>query len=137
MGLLDNLLKMAAGAPKATESNQNAITSIFDVINDSQVGGIDGLLGKLSKGGLGNAVDSWISTGKNKTVKSSQLNNVLGSDIIGQLASKLGVSNSAASGILAKFLPMIIDKLTPDGKVTSQTKTAGIQDILSQLLKKQ
>jgi len=136
MGLLDNLIKMTAGAPKATESNQNAITSIMDILNGSHVGGLDGLVGKMSQGGLGNVVDSWIKTGKNKSVSSSQLSNVLGSDIIGQLASKLGVSNGAASGLLAKFLPLIVDKLTPDGKVTQQSRTTGIQDILGQILQK-
>ena len=137
MGLLDGLFKMAVNPPKATESNQNAVTSIMDVvIKNQQIGGLDGLLGTLTKGGLGNIVDSWISTGKNKSVSASKLNNALGSDIISQLAAKLGVSNTAASGLLAKFLPLIIDKLTPDGKVNAQSKTVNIQDILGMILKK-
>ncbi|MBN1413461.1 MAG: DUF937 domain-containing protein [Bacteroidales bacterium] len=136
MGLLDSLLNMAGGSPKATESNKNAVTSIMDIlVNNQQTGGLDGLVGKLTKAGLGNAVDSWISTGKNKSVKSSQLNNALGSDVISQIAAKLGVSNTAASGMLAKFLPMIIDKLTPDGK-TSSTSQINVQDILGKILKK-
>jgi uncharacterized protein YidB (DUF937 family) len=137
MGLLDGLLKMAMGAPKATESNQNAVTSIMDVlINNKQNGGLDGLIGSLTKGGLGNVVDSWISTGKNKSVSTSKLNNALGSDIVSQVASKLGVSNTAAVGMIAKFLPLIIDKLTPDGKVPSQSNSINVQDILSQILKR-
>ena len=106
------------------------------LINNKQTGGLDGLVGTLTKGGLGNVVDSWISTGKNKSVKTSQLNNVLSSDIVSQVAAKLGVSNTAAVSMIAKFLPLIIDKLTPDGKVTAQSSAINVQDILSKILKK-
>lgn len=137
MGLLDSLLNMAAGSTKATQSNQNAVTSIMEVlINNKQTGGLDGLVGTLNKGGLGNIVDSWISTGKNKSVSTSQLNNVLSGDIVSQLAAKLGVSNTAAVSMIARFLPQIIDKLTPDGKVTAQSSAVNVQDILSKILKK-
>ncbi len=135
MGLLDSLMKMAGGTAKTAESNQNAVTSILDMlVTNKQSGGLDGIVGKLTKAGLGDAVDSWISTGKNKTVKSGQLGKALGSDIISQLASKLGVSNSSAAAMLARLLPQIIDKLTPDGK-TSSAKQVNVQDILSQILK--
>jgi len=58
MGLLDSLLKMTAGATKDTKTNQNAVTSIMDIlINNKQRGGLDGLVGKLTQAGLGNVVD--------------------------------------------------------------------------------
>jgi uncharacterized protein YidB (DUF937 family) len=136
MGLLDSLLGMAAGTMKATESNQNAVGSIMDVlINNKQTGGLDGLVGTLTKGGLGNVVDSWISTGKNRSVNTSQLSNVLNSDLISQVATKLGISNTKALSMIAKFLPLIIDKLTPDGKVTSQSNTMNVNDVLSKIFK--
>jgi uncharacterized protein YidB (DUF937 family) len=137
MGLLDSLLGMAAGSMKATESNQNAVGSIMDVlINNKQTGGLDGLVGTLTKGGLGNIVDSWISTGKNKPVKTSQLGNVLSSDLISQVAAKLGISNTKALSMITKFLPLIIDKLTPDGKMTSQSSNLNVNDVLSKIFNK-
>jgi uncharacterized protein YidB (DUF937 family) len=137
MGFLDSLLNMAAGSTKATKSNQNAVSTIMEVlIQNKQSGGLDGLIGTLTKGGLGNVVDSWISTGKNKSVKASQLNNVLSGDLVSQIASRLGISNTAAIGMVARFLPLIIDKLTPDGKVTAQSSAVNVQDILGQILKR-
>jgi uncharacterized protein YidB (DUF937 family) len=133
MGLLDTLLGKAA---TVKETDQGAIGGILDMINDQKVGGLEGLTGKLTQAGLGSIVNSWISTGKNKSVKSSQLNNILGSDLVAQLASKLGVSQGAAVSKLAKFLPLIIDKLTPDGKVDSSAKSVNVQDLLGKLLKK-
>jgi len=127
---------MTAGATKDTKTNQNAVTSIMDIlINNKQRGGLDGLVGKLTQAGLGNVVDSWISTGKNQSIKSGQLSKALGSDVISQIASKLGVSNSSASGLLARLLPQIIDKLTPDGNTASASQV-NVQDILSRILKK-
>ena len=137
MGLLDSLLKMAGGATKPTALNQNAVTSIMEVlINNKQNGGLDGLVGTLTKAGLGNVMDSWISTGKNKSVSTSQLGNALSGDLISQIAAKLGISNTKALGMIAQYLPMIIDKLTPEGKVTAQSSTINVQDILSKVFKK-
>jgi len=53
MGLLDSLLSMASAAPKATKTNQNAVTSIMDVLmNNQQGGGLDNIVDKLTKAGL-------------------------------------------------------------------------------------
>jgi uncharacterized protein YidB (DUF937 family) len=135
MGLLDKLLQMAGGAKTGTGKDQNAISSIIDLLNNQQIGGFEGLIGKFAKGNLGHIMDSWISTGQNKPVNANQLTNVLGSDVIGQLASKLGISHKLAIGQLVKFLPMIIDKFTPDGKVPSNSSSINVQDILGKLLK--
>jgi uncharacterized protein YidB (DUF937 family) len=136
MGLLDKLMQMAGSSKSITGNDQNAITNIIDLINNKEVGGLDGLIGKFSQGNMGDIMDSWISTGKNKSVSTSQLNNTLGNDIIGQLATKLGISPKLALSQLVKYLPLIIDKLTPDGKVTASSKQINIQDILGKLLQK-
>lgn len=134
MGLLDVLLGKPATVKK---TDQGAVGGILDMLNDQKVGGLEGLTGKLAQAGLGNIVNSWIGTGKNKSVSASQLNNILGSDMVAQLASKLGVSQGAAASKLAKLLPLIIDKLTPDGKVNpSAAQSINVQDILGKLLKK-
>ncbi len=133
MGLLGNLLQTFGGGVK-TGANKDAIGSIIDLINNQ--GGADQIVGKLKQGGLGNIVDSWIGTGKNKAVKSNQISNILGNDVVKQLASKLGVSESAAASKIAQYLPLIIDKLTPDGKASSLGKGINVQDIIGILLKK-
>jgi len=42
---------------------------------------------------------------------------VLGEDRISAVASKFGMSSQDASAKLAEFLPSVIDKLTPHGKL--------------------
>jgi len=50
-------------------------------------------------------------------VNGNQIQQVLGSDQIRALADRLGVDPSMASNFLAEYLPKIVDKLTPAGKI--------------------
>ncbi len=61
----------------------------------------------------------------------------LGPDTVGQLSSKTGLSVQALLPLLATFLPMIIDRLTPDGDATNTGPDGGlgqIGDVLGGLL---
>lgn len=133
MGLLGNLLQTLGGTAKSG-ADHGALGSIMELINSQ--GGVDGVVGKLKKGGLENIVDSWIGTGKNKAVKSEQISKILGSDVVKQLAAKLGISPATAAAKLSQYLPQIIDKLTPDGKQSSLPKNINIQDVIGMFLKK-
>lgn len=84
--------------------------------NDSKLGGLGGLLEKFNQAGLGDMAKSWVGTGENAPVTGDQIGQVLGGDVLGDLASKLGMSHSDAAGSLAQMLPGIIDKLTPHGQ---------------------
>ena len=55
-------------------------------------GGVDGLLEKLRAGGLGEHVNSWVSTGANQPVEPAQLGAALGPDTVNQLSSQTGIS---------------------------------------------
>lgn len=135
MGLLGNLLPKILGGATGTSTDQGSLSSIVELINNSQ-GGAEGIVGKLKQAGLGDVVESWIGTGKNKAVDSSQINNILGSDLVGKLAGKLGISQSEAAKKIAQYLPLIIDKLTPQGNASSLNRGINVQDILGSLLKK-
>jgi hypothetical protein len=82
-------------------------------------GGIDGIVDKLRAGGLGGAVDSWISTGQNQPVEPAAIGQALGPDTVQQLAAGSGMSAGQLLPMLAAFLPQIIDMLTPHGQVPS------------------
>ena len=80
-------------------------------------GGLQNLISQFDAKGLGDVIGSWVSTGKNLPVSGDQLQNVLGKDKIGNLASKLGMDSDALTSQLSHLLPDVVDKLTPDGKV--------------------
>jgi uncharacterized protein YidB (DUF937 family) len=90
-----------------------------------------GLANKFSQSGQGDTFSSWVGMGENQPISSSQIQNVLGSDQVKALAAKMGVDPAQASHFLAEYLPKIVDKLTPEGKVDP---TADHQQGLTALL---
>jgi uncharacterized protein YidB (DUF937 family) len=80
-------------------------------------GGLQGVIQSFKDKGLGDIMSSWIGTGQNLPISGDQLKTGLGADLIGQLASKIGVSPDVAAAKLSEILPGIIDKLTPEGTV--------------------
>ena len=127
MGLMDQL-GQAVGGAMGGQSAQNpllqALTSLLG--QNSSVGGLAGIVQSFQKNGLGDIVNSWVSTGKNLPITPEQVKQGLGSDFLSQLAGKAGVSPDAASTQLSSLLPNVIDKVTPNGKVES----GGIDQLL-------
>jgi uncharacterized protein YidB (DUF937 family) len=115
---MDQLGK-AAGGMMGGQSGQNpllqALTSLLG--QNSSIGGLAGLVQAFQKNGLGEIVNSWVSTGQNLPVTPSQIQQGLGSDVLKQLAGKAGLSPDAASSQLSGILPNLVDKLTPNGKI--------------------
>ena len=122
MSFLDNLMKQAGGLAELAAKNPQAVAAVVSLLSsrDSSVGGtggLGGLVGAFQKGGMGDMVASWISTGPNPPVSATQLESVLGAEVLKQFAAKAGVPHGEAGGLLASLLPAVIDHLTPQGQV--------------------
>ena len=111
---MDDLSKLAASAGAGGGADPAAAVGGLSQAIDG-AGGLDGLLAKLRAGGLGDAVDSWESTGPNQAVDPDQLGAALGPDTVSRLSSGSGIDIGQLLPILAAFLPQIIDMLTKDG----------------------
>lgn len=133
MGLLDQVLGAATqalgGQDQSAGPNWPALVAGL-LANGSAQGGLAGLLQQLQAGGLGEQVQSWISTGANLPVSGSQLGGALGGagGLLGQLAQQAGVSHAEAGEQLSQLLPQIIDRLTPQGQLP-QGGAGGLGDI--------
>ena len=123
---LSNLLG-GLGAGGAQVDPNRLINGVQEVF--ASKGGVEGLLSSLRAGGLGGVVDSWVSTGTNEPVEPQQLGAALGPDTVNQLSAKTGLSIETLLPLLAAFLPMIIDHLTPDGQVPKGGAVPGQSDI--------
>ena len=98
----------------------------------SLLGGLGGLLNKLSEAGHDDKVNSWIGSGQNKPIESRQLGTALGPKTVSDLAQQSGLNEQDLLSQLAKNLPGIIDKLTPGGRVPTMQEltdmlTRGLQ----------
>jgi uncharacterized protein YidB (DUF937 family) len=115
MGLLDSILSAVSGRGD-TSSGGNQLLGILSGLL-AQSGGLQGLASKFSQSGQGDTFSSWVGMGENQPVSSNQVQEALGSDQIRAIATKMGVDPNLASQFLAEYLPKIVDKLTPTGKV--------------------
>lgn len=134
MALMDTLLNAAVSA---MGNNQNGQNSAVDIAMDlvQQNGGLGNLLNQLQQGGLGDALGSWVSADQeNAPVSGSELQNALGSDVIGQIAQKFGMDGNQASDLLAQVLPNLVDSATPNGSA-QDADGFGLDDIAALVLK--
>jgi len=115
MGLLDDIANKAAG------DSANPLASHLMEMIHSQPGGLSGLLQNFHDKGLGELVTSWVGTGQNLPISADQIEYVLGSEQVQQLAAKLGIRSGVVSSQLAQLLPTVVDKLTPNGEVPHQS----------------
>ena len=88
---------------------------------DSLSGGISALIERFQSAGHGSLAKSWVSTGPNTPVEPGQLEQALGADTIAELAQKTGLSAAELLKRLSGVLPEVVDRLTPDGHLASQT----------------
>jgi len=82
-----------------------------------QNGGLAGLVEMFNNSGLSKQAASWVGTGDNLPVSADQISKVLGSGQLGELAGKFGIDPQQASGMLAQYLPDIVNQMTPQGRL--------------------
>lgn len=118
MGLLDSVVGMLGGQQQGAAAGGELLNVVLSMLaNGSAHGGLGGLVEKFQQGGMGDVVASWISTGQNMPINGDQLGQVLGPDVLSQIARQLGVSPGDAAGQLSQVLPQVVDELTPNGSV--------------------
>lgn len=151
MGLLDSVVSAALGGGQQQggglggllggllggQQQGGAMGALLPIItgmlaNGSQQGGLGGLMEKFNQAGLGDVASSWVGKGENMPINADQLSQVLGSGAIGDIASKLGVGQGEAGGMLAQVLPGIIDQLTPHGQAPAGG-LGGADDLMGML----
>lgn len=108
MGLLDAV----AGAIGGGGGGQGDLMQlVMKLVQDN--GGLEGLVSRFQQGGLGDVVQSWVSTGPNLPISPEQLGQALGPDTLKQL----GGGGQDLLGPLSQLLPQVVDGLTPNGQL--------------------
>jgi uncharacterized protein YidB (DUF937 family) len=80
-------------------------------------GGLEAVVKDFQSSGFGRQVDSWVSTGKNEAISAIEVGQAIGVSKLRDLAQATGVDFDKARDLLAEYLPIAIDKATPDGKI--------------------
>ena len=137
MGLLDQVIGAALGsrgqpAPGQTSSTQPAQDPIAAILasllaprpaaaaQQEQAGGLDALIDKFKKNGFEDVINSWIGTGQNQAISPTELREALGQKTVNDLSRQAGAPQDDLLTQLSKYLPGVIDKLTPNGQLPNQ-----------------
>ena len=124
MGLLDSIVGQVTSAIGGTATDALPAThpGLVDVVtallgNNSQAGGLPGLVGAFEQQGLGHVISSWIGSGENLAITPDQVQSVLGEPRIQAVAQQLGLSTTDVANQLAGLLPHAVDSVTQGGVV--------------------
>lgn len=108
----------AGGAPQGELGGLGGLlggASVGGLLN----GGLDELLKQFTQNGQKETVDSWIGTGPNRQIAPPDLKQALGPDVVQALARATGLSEQDLLARLSKELPNAVDKYTPEGKIAA------------------
>lgn len=140
MSILETILGALSG-----QSGSNGASPIAQILGELLQGGQGGqngqnliaLIQQFRNSGLGDKVESWISTGANLPINGQDIGAVLSGGQLGQWAQKFGISTDDVSNQLAQHLPNLIDKLSPNGQMPQNFDgiASMAQDFLSQMNK--
>ena len=118
MGILDSLENSPAFKSALGQLEAAVVPVVLsEVLGNGGQGGLSAIVAKLQQAGFGHQVKSWIGNGQNLPITAEQLQQVLGSDTVRQLAARFNIPVDQLANVLAQQLPKAVDGASPDGKL--------------------
>jgi uncharacterized protein YidB (DUF937 family) len=119
----------APGQPNAQAGQGGLLGGLGGLLGGASAGsvlsgGLGSLIDRFRQNGHGQAVDSWVNTGPNQPIQTSQLEQAIGPDVLNQLQQHTGLSREELLSRLTKELPNAVDKFTPQGRLPTEDEAA-------------
>ena len=140
MGLCDSLLGTASSGQHSAIGNtllsllasESGRAGTSDNQTESRSpaaisGGLNELVQRFERGGLGDVIGSWIGSGPNQRIGPDQLHQAIGPETIERLSEKTGIGKGELLPLIAQVLPSIIDRLTPNQRVPDEGEISRMQ----------
>ncbi len=109
MGVLDEVTAKLGGQ----QGTGGGVASLQKLVFSS--GGLHGLTSKLASSGLEQQVQSWVGHGQNQPVSGSQIKPAMDQGQVNSMAKQAGMSPDETCDHVAKALPDMVDRATPEG----------------------
>ena len=104
------------GMPSANDL-QDIFTQIF---GGGSAQKLPEVVKQFEEKGMRDEVDSWVRTGPNKPVDRKQIEDVFGRRELDEIAGKRNIDRDQLAEVLSRYLPKIIDELTPTGQMQAR-----------------
>ena len=85
-------------------------------------GGLGELVKQFQQNGHGDVANSWVSNGTNKPISPSE--QALSPEIVQELSHHTGQQPQDVLAELSKSLPDVVNTLTPDGRLPTESEAA-------------
>lgn len=128
-GAIGNILGGILGGSQAGRSGASVPGGLGGLLNGPAggaivSGGLSTLIKDMQNRGQGKAAQSWVSTGQNEGIAPDDLAKALGSGALDTMVQQSGMSREELLEGLSQQLPQLVDHLTPDGRLPTETEAA-------------
>lgn len=82
-------------------------------------GGLRKMIEDMQQNGQGDAAQSWVGSGQNRSMDKNELANAIGLDDIDAVSRQTGLPREQLLSELQQHLPEFVNQLTPDGRLPS------------------
>ena len=110
--------------PQAPPQGMPSAKDLGDILTQIFGGGeaqkLPDVVRQFEEKGMREQVDSWVRTGPNKPVDRRQIEDAFGQRELEQIARTKGIDRDQLADVLAKYIPRIIDELTPTGQLPAR-----------------
>lgn len=117
-GILGEVLKGALNGNLGQQQQQQLPDVFGEVLKNTDLGSIGGLVKQLQEGGLERQIGSWLGNGQNLPVTPAQIRDALGNDTIMQIARQFGLPVDDVLKLLTQFFPEAVNQASPNGQLT-------------------
>lgn len=130
MGLLDQVLGGMTGGQQQAGGASPLMGLLGGLLSGQSpmaglAGGLPALLARFQGAGMGDIAQSWVGTGANQPVAPDQVHQALGDQQIDAMAQQTGLPKQDLLSQLAQHLPMLVDRMTPNGHVPASGTSDG------------
>lgn len=117
-GVLGEVLKGVLNGNNPDQQQPAQLPDIFgQVLKNTDLGSIGGLLKQLQEGGLERQIGSWLGNGQNLPVTPAQIRDALGNEQIRQIAQQMGIPVDDVLKLLTQFFPEAVNQASPNGQL--------------------
>ena len=110
--------------PQAPPQGMPSAKDLGDILTQIFGGGdaqrLPDVVRQFEEKGMRDQVDSWVRTGPNKPVDRKQIEDAFGQGELEGMARSRGIDRDQLAEVLARYIPRIIDELTPSGQLPAR-----------------
>lgn len=134
-GNLGSLLGGVTGTPGATPGGSplgglgSLLPALLGLLGGQGGGnqtGLHQIVGNMQANGLGSVAQSWIGNGANQAITPAQVEQVLSSSQLSQLATQSGLPADQLKTNIAAILPHLVSGLSPNGSLPEPAQVQGM-----------